>query len=378
MIDSFAPFSFFLAASHSRRIALGVLSASAWVAAGGVSLESGAPVQRVPPFPKSISGIAHVGGTRYWAVADDSTGTEGGLYPCTIEIGPEGTNIVSFSTCPTNGCVRLAGASDLEGCAVDPATGRIWASDEATGTIREYDTFTGQAVRSLAIPETLAAQRPNLGFEALSMRGDGLALWTCTEEALECDGPRASPDAGTTVRFAKFSRRSAGDDFALETIVPYTTDCRMLPVDWKHKARRGVAGLCALPDGSLLVLERELGFGPLLRGMPTFFRFGWSVYRVARPEDATDVTSITSLRDAAWTAVAKELLADGAGLANFEGICLGPLLPGGGQSVLLVSDAGDGISPSMLLPLVLRGLDSGPVATESAAAGDPPRTETTP
>jgi hypothetical protein len=36
---------------------------------------------------------------------------------------------------------------------------------------------------------------------------------------------------------------------------------------------------------------------------------------------------------------------------NYEGICLGPRLPDGRLSVLLVSDAGDGVSPPMILPM---------------------------
>ena len=53
----------------------------------------------------------------------------------------------------------------------------------------------------------------------------------------------------------------------------------------------------------------------------------------------------------------KEKLASGGGsvltFGNYEGICLGPPLPNGKRSVLLISDSGDGLSPPMLLPLVL-------------------------
>ena len=338
--------------------ALAAVSASA----ADVSVAVGRAFQR-PAVPESLSGITYVGGNRFWAVADDGTGAEGGLYECTIDLGPEGTNVASFSICSTNERVRLGSASDLEGCAYDPATGWVWATDEGGRNVRAYDPATGAQVGGAHVPYILTTHPGNFGFEALSMRGDGLALWTCNEEALVGDGARSSHAAGTTVRLAKYSRPTVRDEFALEAMYPYTTDAWTYPYDYKGKARLGVAGLCALPDGSLLVLERELSFGSTsILAMIANHRLGWRVYRVARPEDATDVKGYDSLKDGAtWTGTEKSLLAEGGGLilggGNFEGICLGPRLANGDLSVLLLSDAGDGISFELIQPLVLSGLD---------------------
>lgn len=334
--------------------ALAAVSASA----ADVSVAVGRSFQR-PAVPESLSGITYVGGNRFWAVADDGTGAEGGLYECTIDLGPEGTNVASFSICSTNERVRLGSASDLEGCAYDPATGWVWASDEGGRNVRAYDPATGAQVGGVHVPYILTTHPGNFGFEALSMRGDGLALWTCNEEALVGDGARSSHAAGTTVRLAKYSRPTVRDEFALEAMFPYTTDPWTYANDFRGKARCGVAGLCALPDGSLLVLERELSFDDkMLFGIPYIFRLGWRVYRVARPEGATDVKGFESLQDgAAWTGVEKTLLAEGDGASNCEGICLGPRLADGRLSVLLISDAGDGLSSALIQPLVLSGLD---------------------
>ena len=90
----------------------------------------------------------------------------------------------------------------------------------------------------------------------------------------------------------------------------------------------------------MLVLERELSFGGVKawNAMSTA-RLFFAVYRV----DASGG--------------GKEKLASGSGsvisFGNYEGICLGPRLPNGDWSVLLVSDAGDGLSPSVILPMVL-------------------------
>ncbi len=339
--------------------ALAAVSASA----ADVSVAVGRSFQR-PSVPKSLSGITYVGGNRFWAVADDSTGAEGGLYECTIALGPEGTNVASFSICSTNERVRLGSASDLEGCAYDPATGNVWASDEGGRNVRAYDPATGAQVGGVHIPYILTTHPGNFGFEALSMRGDGLALWTANEEALECDGPRSSQETGTTVRLAKFSRRSVRDVFSLEAMYAYTTDPWKNAHDYKGYSRCGVAGLCALPDGSLLVLERELNFsntsGMLALALGNYL--GWKLFRVARPEDATDVKDYPSLSDGTpWTGAEKELLASDGGLlfatGNFEGVCLGPRLADGSLSVLLISDSGDGYSRPMLYPIVLSGLD---------------------
>ena len=329
-------------------------------ACGEVSVVRGTAYTRTD-VPKSLSGITFVGGNRFWTVADD--GSEGGVYECAIDLNEAGTAVSSFSICSTNDRVRLGSASDLEGCAFDPATGNVWASDEGGRSIREYDSATGEKLRSIAIPAILSGYRYNFGFEALTISGDGLSLWTANEEALECDGAISSHAAGTTVRLAKFTRPSVRDVFSLEAMYAYTTDPWKNAYDYKGYARCGVAGLCALPDGSLLVLERELSFsGTSIMALALGNYLGWKLYRVADPGAATDVKDYASLSDGTpWTGAAKELLASDGGLlyatGNFEGVCLGPRLADGSLSVLLISDSGDGYSRPMLYPLVLSGLD---------------------
>ena len=332
---------------------------AAAAACGEVSVVRGTAYARTA-VPKSLSGITFVGGNRFWTVADD--GSEGGVYECEIDLNDAGTAISAFSICSTNDRVRLGSASDLEGCAFDPATGNVWASDEGGRSIREYDSETGEKLRSIAIPAILSGYRYNFGFEALTISGDGLALWTANEEALECDGAISSHAAGTTVRLAKFTRPTVRDVFALEAMYAYTTDPWTNEYNYSGKARCGVAGLCALPDGSLLVLERELSFSGT-SGLALYLGnlLAWKLYRVANPEAATDVKGWPSLKEGGWTGAEKELLASDGGLlfatGNFEGVCLGPRLANGDLSVLLISDSGDGYSRPMIYPLVLSGLD---------------------
>ena len=335
------------------RVATAALLASlACVALGDAAsrptLTVGTPWRR-PPLPASLSGIAWAGGTNYYAVSDDAFTDEVGLYPLTVALASNGLAIASCTIPPPTNRVPLAGAYDLEAVVFDAANGTVWAADETRRTVKEYRIADGSVVRTLVLPDALRQTRSNLGIEALTLSEDGKTLWTCTEEALACDGPRSSPTNGTTVRLLKYVRPTVKAPFMLEGTYPYTTDAWSQAYDYQGKGRRGVSGLCALPDGSLLVLERELSFGgtKAWQAMSTA-RLSFAVYHVDPARGGTRACA---------SAAKKRPLASGGGpvftSGNYEGICLGPRLPDGARSVLLVSDSGDGVSPPLILPMVL-------------------------
>ena len=308
----------------------------------------GTPWRR-PALPASLSGITWAGGTRYYAVSDDVFTHEIGLYPMTVELATNGLSIVSCALPPPTNRIQLAAAYDLEAVAFDAANGTVWAADETRGTVKEYRIADGSVVRALSLPDELRRPRSNLGIESLTLSEDGKTLWTCTEEALPRDGPRSSPTNGTTVLLLKYMRSTSKALFMLEGIYPYTTDAWTQPYDYHGKGRRGVSGLCALPDGSLLVLERELSFGgskPWAAAATA--RLSFAIYHVDPARGGT--------RSCA-SAAEKLQLASGGGpvftSGNYEGVCLGPRLPDGKRSVLLISDSGDGVSQPLILPMVL-------------------------
>ena len=221
----------------------------------------------------------------------------------------------------------------------------------------------------------MTKNRSNYGFESLTISGDGLTLWTCNEEALTCDGDRSSYTSTTTVRLCKYTRATVKDTFTLAGMYPYTTEKWTYQYDYSSKARCGVADLCALPDGSLLVLERELSFSStsaLAIALGSNL-LGWKLYHVANPSDATDVQNFAALTNTTWTAESKSLLASGSNsltsYGNFEGICLGPRLSDTTVSLLLISDSGDGYSKRQILPLVLSGLNVRTLAFSEPARG---------
>ena len=342
----------------------------AFNAEANVTLTAGTEKNR-STYPRGLSGLTYLGGDKYYSVADN--GVEIGLYPCMIALAADGLSVSSFSTVATNAAVKLPGTSDLEACAYDPATGNIWVADEAGATIKEYTT-NGVAVQTLSYPAILKNKRhdSNRGFESLTISGDGLTMWTCTEEALTIDGDISAQGSGTLVRLVKFSRTTVKEPFQLAAMYPYLTDGWHNPYGLEASGaahgsgsgRRGVAALTALPDGSLLVLERECSSDTAGNGLWAKLgaEFYYSIYRVSDFESATDVKGSgydVGLANVPAIRVDKtRVIADfTCPLQNYEGMCLGPRLSNGKATILMVTDSGDGNTNSQVWPFVLDGLN---------------------
>jgi len=281
-----------------------------------------------------LSGLTWAGGSQYYAVSDANAT----VYPLTVNLNMT-TGVVTSAALNTG--ITLAAGTDLEGIAYDAATGQVTVSDETGPAIRKYSLADGSVTGTVTVPTVYGDYRTNLSLESLSMQASGASLWTCNEEALVGDGPESSSTAPTTVRIQKFDASlSAAGQWAYEAD-PYVWDWN--PAQ-EYLAQSGVADLCVLPDGKVLVLERELGWmapmlGPHLRSR---------IYAVDLT-GATDVTSIDNLDGAAFTPVGKRLLWEGVfptgPMQDFEGIALGPQLDDGQWSLLLISDDAGGTQP---------------------------------
>ena len=170
-----------------------------------IAISAGYRDFRSKSVPKCLSGITYAGveGGKniFYAVADN--GADIGLYKVTID-GFNSDGDVS-GTPSVGSRVQLAGATDIEGVAYDPASGHVWVADEGKQTITEYNPSTGEALRQAPVPAVLGTSKivGNYGFESLTISGDGLAMWTANEEALTIDGERSSFDSGTVVRLVK-------------------------------------------------------------------------------------------------------------------------------------------------------------------------------
>ena len=258
--------------------------------------------------PDEASGLSSVGRDTYLCVNDKG----GWLCEATIKIGD---GDVSFKT---NRLVRLAGRMDLEGCAFDPLTKNVWVSDEKDSSVRAFDPSTGREVASLAIPEVYRKNmRRCRSFESLAISPDGLRLYTSNEESLSCDPTNV-------VRIQEFVRKGAGDSFRPSRQFAYEVD----PPGGRAFGKRtfsGVSELLVMPDDSLLVLEREFS----VKILPSF---RIRIYRIVLGEKGKTLV---------WE--------EPSTFANYEAMCLGPRLPDGRRSLVLVSDGGSGALENVLV-----------------------------
>ena len=332
--------------------------------AGSLAVFADVAMTKIGEYNISVDGcggITYAGGNNYYVVRDHNDNNVAVLYPLTINTNPS-TGAITSQT--FGDPIELSGGKDAEGIAYDPATGRVWVSDETTPTISEHQPSTGAKNRSLTLPDIQRTKkRSNKSLEALSMSGDGLTLWTCNEEALTCDGNASSDSVRTVVRLTRYTRPDVSSDFMLSGQWPYACETSKYSMSSSYQ-QTGAAGLCALPDGSLLVLEREVS-------TTTWGRC--EVYRVTPSalSAATDVSFITALTNVTYSAVAKGsalVSFTGGGMSSiivYEGICLGPRLSDGSLAVYLISDGGatktisifTATTVSRLCALKLTGLD---------------------
>ena len=269
-----------------------------------------------PRVPEELSGITYVNGDSYYAVSDDGSGI------WAMQIGIDrATGMIT--NCVMGRNVQMGG--DNEGIAWDARRKSVFVTDENAQTIHEINPATGVVIAEVELPEhQQKKRRTNRGLESLALSPDGKFLWTSNEEALSGDGAPSSVKNGTTVRLTRF-RRSDGTKWEYDGEWAYLTDA--IGGGKTRRMRSGVSGLCVLEDNTLLVLEREFsrkGVDPVYRAR---------LYAVRPGRDATF---------AADRPIAKKLLfgAD-TGSANYEGVCLGPMLDNGDRTLVLVSDGGN-------------------------------------
>jgi len=205
--------------------------------------------------------------------------------------------------------------------------------------VREFD-LSGRQLDELPVPGYFAPTPPppatqtsgvrqNLGFEAAAVAPDGQQLFVGTENALVQDGPAATTATGSPARILRYHLGHGGSD--REYVYP--TDPVAAPST--VFTVNGLVELLPLNNEFLLAMERSfsVGAGNTIR-----------IYRLALP-GATDVSGVADIHDVAGLRPARKSLLlqlpstiNGQPLDNVEGMTLGPTLPDGRRSVLLVSD----------------------------------------
>ncbi|HPP75232.1 MAG TPA: esterase-like activity of phytase family protein [Armatimonadota bacterium] len=304
-----------------------------------------------------LSGLTYAGpvtGERdtflYYAVSDRSRT----LYGIHVELNMSTGAILSAKIASKQ---QLAEGGDLEGIAYDAVEGAIYTSDESGTVIRKYRLKTKSSeplnsIRTLSIsnplPAVLKNVRDNLSLESLALETKQWALWTANEEALEGDGEPSTTKQGTVVRLIKLNKN-------LEPVGQwaYITDPirSTSPID--NRERSGVSDLAVLPDGTIIVLEREADIREFASLSIPDFRI--RLYEVVF-DNAADVSKLNNgLSGNDYTPVGKRLLWERRfPLDNYEGLALGPHLGGNTWSLIMISDDQGGLLQQNLYSLVVK------------------------
>jgi len=252
---------------------------------------------------------------------------------------------------------------DAEGIALSPRQ-TVFISSEGVPVdgilpfISEFDLATGQWTSSLPIPAQYAPRivdnqpqgvQNNLGFEGLTLGGSSASggyrepfrIFVSAESALTQDLNPATPNQVVPIRLLHYLV-SEGLPLLLSEHL-YFPD----PTP-QGTGYAGLTEILALDQGGhFLSLERS--FDPLSGVSVRLFQMAMG--------GATDISSIVSLKGdlSAIQPIRKKLLLDlkdlGIRLDNLEGMTLGPQLPDGTQSLVLVSD--DNFNPAQVTQFLL-------------------------
>ena len=182
---------------------------------------------------------------------------------------------------------------------------------------------------------------PNYNFESLAFDSVHQYLWTIPESTLRKDGQPATPQNGLANQL-RLMRLDWGKISRYMTTYAYQMDQPST-----HKKAdiyvMGVSEFCALPDGQLLVLERE-AFIPKIK-IGAFCKC--KLYQInplnseefaLKEKFSSDTPFLKKRLLAEWKT---GLSLSKRSFANYEGMCLGPKLEDGSQVVILLSDSQD-------------------------------------
>ena len=200
---------------------------------------------------------------------------------------------------------------------------------------------------------------PNYNFESLAFDSVRQYLWTIPESTLRKDGQPATPQNGLAnqLRLMRLNwgkmkedsnkeecseQESSKKDFRYMMTYAYQMDQPST-----HKKAdiyvMGVSELCALPDGQLLVLERE-AFIPKIK-IGAFCKCKLYQINPLNSEEFSMKEKFSSdtsfLKKRLLTEWKTGLSLSKRSFANYEGMCLGPKLEDGSQVIILLSDSQD-------------------------------------
>ena len=275
--------------------------------------------------PANYSGITPLGGDRY-AVVDDKSPTDG-FHIFSIRLNPRTGKVTHVSSTPLIGNPDSNAKADCEDIVFCPQDSTLFIAQEGTSTIAEY-SMDGSPTGRLLKPHSFFTHdkiQHNGGFEALAYDTASQRFYLTTEMPLKGDS---------------LHHIALSDS-------PFTIPYRMDAPELKRKAKyyaHGISAMTVLPNGKLLVMERELSVPPRYIGGKCRIK----IYEITPTPSAPQLQTSLDMKRT-QRAVSKTLLfsftthISRLNYANYEGMCLGPKLDDGRQTLLLINDSQGGV-----------------------------------
>lgn len=252
--------------------------------------------------PGNYSGICPIGNNRYAVVSDKSP--EDGFFVFHIELDTLRGRIASIS----NEGFRSSGKPncDMEAICYCPKTNTVFIASEQQSEVYEYTLEGKRTGRQLQMPAVFKKANKNYGLESLTFDPVSQQFFTTTERPLSGDSLH---------RIQVFNAKLQPTRQYL-----YPSD---QPLSSKHIY--GVSELCALGNGQMLVLERQVFIPESKIGATTLIR----IYEVTLGQKER-------LEKHLVKEFTTKLTLFGRKFANYEGLCM--LSP---DYMLLIADSQD-------------------------------------
>lgn len=295
------------------------------------------------------SGITSLGGNRYAVVSDKGPADGFFLFRIDQNVTTGEVTSVYLEGFRANPSPKLNSngtyVRDGEGIAYFPSAGTLFIAGEGDQEILEYAMDGQPTGRRLNVPAIFSVQNivPNYGFEALSYSDATHRFWTTTESTLPRDGEAAGPQHPTVQNLLRLL--SFGDDLQPAAQYAYRMD-RGKEADFGQTYVYGVPAITALPDGRLVVLEREADISNGYLSSEVKCKLflvdpsqGWQI------DSSTELRQLDPNRFLVKTLIAHfttKFTPFNQSFANYEGMCLGAKLADGRQTLLLVNDSQSG------------------------------------
>ena len=289
----------------------------------------------------NYSGITHIGGDRYALISDKQEAD--GWTEVSISFLPSG-DIGGMRLIAQHYDTETTGkARDSEGIAYVPNRGFFVSAenDQQILELSEEGTPTG---RRLSVPTCYSTSNifPNYGFEALTYNANLGIFWTTTEQGLKSDVAAPTSAASPTPTLLRL--QAFGPDLQPLHQFAYKTEAPAISRTPKHFAF-GVPELLAVDDGTLIVMERELNIPKRYNRAQCNIRLfsvspstAQAIADTSLPLRETDTNSFLPKKPLYAFRTGIRLMGK-KNFANYEGMCLGPRLADGRQTLLLVADS---------------------------------------